>query len=78
MNELSTYFTNAFSHSYKTKTPKEYVYQIEDYRFSVLSPRIIRVEKDKERIFTDEATQTVICRDFARPRFTISRRAEKS
>ena len=77
MNELSTYFTNAFSHSYKTKTPKEYVYQIEDYRFSVLSPRIIRVEKDKEHIFTDEATQTVICRDFARPRFTISRKGRE-
>ena len=71
MNELSTYFTNTFSHSYKTKTPKEYVYQIEDYRFSVLSPRIIRVEKDKKHIFTDEATQTVICRDFDRPEFSI-------
>lgn len=30
MNELSTYFTNTFSHSYKTKTPKEYVYPVEE------------------------------------------------
>lgn len=72
MSELSKYFTNAFSHSYKSKTPDEYVFQRGDYRFSVLSSRIIRVEKDEKRIFTDEATQTVICRDFDRPQFGFS------
>lgn len=72
MSELSKYFTNAFSHSYKSKTPDEYVFQRGDYRFSVLSSRIIRVEKDEKRIFTDEATQTVICRDFDRPQFSFS------
>lgn len=50
MSELSKYFTNAFSHSYKSKTPDEYVFQRGDYRFSVLSSRIIRVEKDEKRI----------------------------
>lgn len=72
MSELSKYFTNAFSHSYKSKTPDEYVFRRGDYRFSVLSSRIIRVEKDEKRIFTDEATQTVICRDFDRPQFGFS------
>lgn len=71
MSELSKYFTNAFSHSYKSKTPDEYVFQRGDYRFSVLSSRIIRVEKTKTD-FTDEATQTVICRDFDRPQFGFS------
>ena len=77
MRELSTYFTKAFSHSYKCKTPNEYVFQQGDYRFSVLSSRMIRVEKDKNRIFTDEATQTVICRDFDRPKFSISQKGNK-
>ena len=43
-----------------------------DFRFSVLSSRIFRIEKDKKRSFTDEATQTVVCRSFDRPKFTFS------
>ena len=42
-----------------------------DFRFSVLSSRIFRIEKDKKRIFTDEATQTVVCRNFERPKFSF-------
>ena len=43
-----------------------------DFRFSVLSSRIFRIEKDKKRIFTNEATQTVVCRNFDAPKFTFS------
>ena len=43
-----------------------------DFRFSVLSSRIFRIEKDKKRIFTNEATQTVVCRSFDAPKFTFS------
>ena len=71
MNELSPYFKAAFSHNYKTGTAEGFVIQRGSFRFSVLSSRIIRVEKDKKRIFTDEATQTVICRDFDRPEFSF-------
>ena len=77
MGELSQYFKNTFSRSYKSKTPDEYIIQRGDYRFSVLSSRIIRVEKDKKRLFTDEATQTVICRDFDRPKFIFSQNNNK-
>ena len=43
----------------------------DSYRFTVLTDRLIRLEYQAEGRFTDEATQTVICRDFPVPEFRI-------
>ena len=44
------------------------------YRFTVLTDSLIRMEYQLEGRFTDEATQTVICRDFPVPAFrTVDR-----
>lgn len=77
MQELSPYFLSKFSQAFKSKTQDEFVIQKGDYRFSVLSSRILRIEKDKKRIFTDEATQTVICRDFSKPAFKVTESKRK-
>lgn len=77
MSELSPYFKEKFSHNYDSRTPDEFMIQRGDFRFSVLSSRIFRIEKDKKRIFTDEATQTVVCRNFARPKFSFSQDGNK-
>lgn len=50
------------------------VAQFDDVRISVLSDRIIRVEKGE---FTDKRTQLVVCRDFANPHFTVQKRVIK-
>lgn len=50
------------------------VIEFDDVRISVLSDRIIRVEKGA---FTDNRTQMVACRDFANPHFTVQKRKIK-
>ena len=45
----------------------------EHYRFTVLTPALIRVEYSEASIFEDRATQTVICRDFPVPEYTVTR-----
>lgn len=50
------------------------VAQFDDVRISVLSDRIIRVEKGE---FTDKRTQLVVCRDFANPHFTVQKTSDK-
>lgn len=40
------------------------------YRFTVLTPRLIRIEYNENGKFEDRATQSVICRDFEVPEFT--------
>lgn len=42
------------------------------YRFTVLTESLIRMEYQPEGHFTDEATQTVICRDFPVPAFRVT------
>lgn len=39
------------------------------YRFTILTESLIRMEYQPEGHFTDEATQTVVCRDFPPPAF---------
>ena len=34
------------------------------WRFTVLTNALIRMEYQPEGLFTDEATQTILCRDF--------------
>lgn len=42
------------------------------YRFTVLTASLIRMEYQPEGHFTDEATQTVLCRDFPVPAFHVT------
>ncbi len=43
----------------------------ENYRFTVLTPRMIRLEYSKDGIFEDRATKTVISRDFPKTQFRV-------
>ncbi len=43
----------------------------EKYRFTVLTDRLIRMEYQKDGCFTDEPTQTVICREFPVPDYQV-------
>ena len=61
----------------KAKTPEECILRSGDIRVSVLSERIIRVERSKDGAFTDAPTQTVIDRSFAKPQFEASETADK-
>lgn len=54
------------------KTAEECVYLTDDLRFSVLSERILRVEKRTTAGFVDLPSQSVICRNFAKPQFNVS------
>ena len=46
------------------------------YRFTVLTDALIRLEYQSEGRFTDEATQTVICRDFPVPEYRVMEKDE--
>lgn len=46
----------------------------DDVRISVLSDRIVRVEKGE---FTDKRTQLVVCRDFSQPQFNVQKTKDK-
>ena len=59
------------------KTAEECVYLTGDLRFSVLSERILRVEKRTEAGFVDLPSQSVICRNFANPRFNVTEKDGK-
>ncbi len=48
------------------------IYIKNDVRISVLSDKIVRIEKASKQGFIDLATQIVICRNFAKPQFTIT------
>ena len=41
------------------------------YRFTILTERLIRMEYLQENQFTDEATQTVVCRQFDVPEYRV-------
>ena len=49
----------------------EAVVQGKDYRFTVLTDCMIRMEYQSEGRFVDEATRTVICREFPVPAFRV-------
>ena len=59
------------------KTAEECVYLTGDLRFSVLSERILRVEKRTESGFVDLPSQSVTCRNFAKPRFNATETENK-
>ena len=59
------------------QTAEECVYKTGSLRFSVLSDRILRVEKSVSGVFVDAPSQTVFCRNFAKPAFEVSKKDGK-
>lgn len=51
--------------------PEESIVTWKNYRFTVLTPALIRVEYDPEGEFEDAATQTILNRDFPTPEFNV-------
>lgn len=47
------------------------------YRFTVLTERMLRMEYSESGVFRDQATQTVVCRDFDLPPFTVDENRER-
>ena len=71
MAKPSEYFVKTFGWKSDSKTNGKFIFTRKDVRFSLLTDRLLRVEVDKDLKFTDEPTQTVICRNFAEPTFRI-------
>ena len=51
--------------------PQENIIQGAGYRISILTDSLLRLEYEKDGHFTDNATQTVLNRDFPRTEFTV-------
>ncbi len=65
-------------YSYKT-TPKAKIDAMvtgDNFRFTILTSRLLRIEYNEKGIFEDRATQTVINRDFVMPEFTVKDEGE--
>lgn len=52
---------------------KENIVRGENYRFTVLSPALIRMEYDKQGIFEDRASQSFFYRNFERVNYTVKK-----
>ena len=67
--------SNHMKKEYQYKTTgncrAESVVQGKDWRFTVLTPALIRMEYNADGIFEDRATQVVVNRDFDTPEFTV-------
>ena len=59
---------------YKTtpKSKEQAIVKGDTYRFTILCDRLIRMEYNKNGVFEDRATQTVINRNFSVPEFSVS------
>ncbi len=56
----------------KLKAKKESIVTGPNYRFTVLSERLIRLEYSKDSKFNDLATEMVVCRDFDKCNFEVT------
>ena len=56
---------------------KESIIQGKNYRITVLTESLLRLEYSREGVFEDRATQTVLNRDFPVPAFKVSETAEE-
>ena len=56
---------------------RESMIQGENYRITVLTESLLRLEYSRDGIFEDRATQTVINRDFPVPVFKVSETKEE-
>lgn len=55
---------------------KDCIVQGEHYRFSVLTPRLLRLEYSESGVFEDRPSQVVLCREFELPSFEVSESEE--
>lgn len=69
MNSPSEKFKKIYSVKTDAKTDPDFTVIIGDVRLSVLTSRLLRVEKAKNGQFTDEPTQAVLFRNIAKPEF---------
>ena len=69
MASMASYFIK----NYKNLIPNQKnIVRGDKYRFSILSPRLIRIEYNKDNIFEDRATSLVVKRNFGDVSFTAS------
>lgn len=61
----------AYKMNIKPVAKKEAMVCGKDYRFTILTERLIRMEYQKDGLFNDEPTQIVICRDFKVPDYEV-------
>ena len=66
-----------FIQSTRPKARPEAVIQGPDYRFTVLTDRLIRLEYQPEGRFLDDATQCITCREFTVPEFRVKETEQK-
>ena len=71
MSNTTEYFVKTFGWKSDSKTDERFVFIKNNVRFSLLTPRLLRVEYNKKGIFTDEPTQSVINRSFDKPAFNV-------
>lgn len=71
MKEPSTKFTKTFCIESDAKTDDKFLFIKGNFRFSVLTSKLLRVEYSKDCIFTDKPTQAVLFRNIAKPEYRI-------
>ena len=71
MKQICKYFKDTFSWKSDSKTPAEFTIIKNRVRLSLITDRLLRVEIDKKGNYTDEPTQSIICRNFAKPEYKI-------
>ena len=71
MKPTCKYFKETFGWKSDSKTPDEYIITRGRVRFSIITDRLLRVEIDKKGNYTDEPTQSIICRNFAKPEYKV-------
>lgn len=64
-------YLNSLTIETNAKTPVSKVYTYRNFRFSVLTDKLLRVEINDSEIFCDEPTQSVINRNFNSPQFCV-------
>ena len=69
MANLCSYFVKDFK---KLIPQNKYIIKGQTYRFTILTPRLIRLEYNKNGIFEDRATSLVVNRSFGNTNFNIS------
>lgn len=71
MKEPSQKFAQTFHVEADPTTDKKFQFIKDNFRFSVLTSKLLRVEYSKDCLFTDKPTQAVLFRNIAKPEFRI-------
>lgn len=69
MNTVASYYVKNYK---DTISNKESIIQGKNYRFTILTERLVRLEYSPTGIFEDRPTQRIISRKFKKPNFTFS------